>query len=49
MKLASLSSENETFKRVAPGSKSIPRQIGRDEISVLRSNSSTGDGTEDVH
>jgi len=32
-----------------PGSKSIPYQVGRGEISILRSNSSTRDGIEDVH
>lgn len=49
MKLARLIYENEAFRRVSPGSKSTAHQVGRDEISVFRSNSSTGDGTEDVH
>lgn len=31
------------------GSKSTSHPVGRDEISVLKSNNSTADATKDVH
>lgn len=49
MQLARWISEKETFKRLVPGSKSTSHQVGRDEISVLRSNNSTAYAAKDIH
>lgn len=49
MYLARWISENETFKRLVPGSKSTSHPVGKDEISVLKSKKSTADATKDVH
>lgn len=48
-KLTRLSSNSEMFKRVAPGSKSAPQRVDRDETSVLRTNSSAEGGPDDGH